>query len=141
MAHDHTHEGAHEHAHHHHGHSHDDGHHHAVSADAEATLPALIEAVKQLQKGSKAALKARGDKLAGFHKQAIARSKEAAAVGWDANPISTSRLCAELYDVIRNEKWGLTSGVTPLVSVRAMADAPALSSARTVAAEPLRLAR
>jgi thiamine pyrophosphate-dependent acetolactate synthase large subunit-like protein len=79
-----------------------------ISADAEATLPSLIEAIKQLQKTSKTALKARADKLAGFHKQALERSKEAAAVGWDAKPISTSRMMAELYDVIRNEKWGLT---------------------------------
>ncbi len=86
----------------------------SISADAEATLPALIEAIKQLQKGSKSALKARGDKLAGYHKQALARSREMAATGWDSKPISTSRLCAELYDVIRDEKWGLTSGVTPL---------------------------
>ena len=80
-----------------------------ISADAEATLPALIETIKQLQKTSKGALKARGDKLAGFHKMGQDRARETAAVGWDAKPISTSRMTAELYDVIRDEKnWGFT---------------------------------
>ena len=80
-----------------------------ISADGEATLPELIEAVKQLQKTSKSALKARGDRLAGFHRQALERSKEEAAVGWNDKLISVPRFHAELYDLIRDDKdWALS---------------------------------
>jgi benzoylformate decarboxylase/acetolactate synthase-1/2/3 large subunit len=35
------------------------------------------------------------------------RARDAAAVGWDASPVSTARLAAEVWDVIRNEPWSL----------------------------------
>ena len=36
-----------------------------------------------------------------------ARDKESAAIGWDASPVSTARLAAEMWNVIKNEKWAL----------------------------------
>lgn len=87
----------------------------SIGADAEATLPALIAAVKTaIGTNRRSALQSRGGKLGDIHKRALQRSREATAVGWDSTPISTSRLCAELYEVIRNEDWGLTSGAIPL---------------------------
>jgi thiamine pyrophosphate-dependent acetolactate synthase large subunit-like protein len=37
------------------------------------------------------------------------RIREAAAVGWDASPISTARLTAELWAQVKNEDWSLVS--------------------------------
>ncbi len=35
------------------------------------------------------------------------RTRAAAAIGWDASPVSTARLSAELHNAIKNEKWCL----------------------------------
>ena len=37
-------------------------------------------------------------------------ARDEAAVGWDASPISTARLCAELWAQIKDEDWSLVSG-------------------------------
>jgi acetolactate synthase-1/2/3 large subunit len=80
----------------------------AIPADAEATLPYLIEAVKRLAPADrKAAMAARGEKLAAAHRQMIKAIKEDALYGWDASPIATSRLSAELWEAIRNEDWSM----------------------------------
>jgi acetolactate synthase I/II/III large subunit len=82
----------------------------AMAADAEATLPSLIEAVKRAMTADrKTAFEARGKKLAEQHANALDRSRSDAAVAWDASPVSTARLTAELYNVIRNEDWSLVS--------------------------------
>jgi thiamine pyrophosphate-dependent acetolactate synthase large subunit-like protein len=36
-------------------------------------------------------------------------AREEAAYAWDASPISTARLCAELWEQIRTEDWSLVS--------------------------------
>jgi thiamine pyrophosphate-dependent acetolactate synthase large subunit-like protein len=82
----------------------------AIAADAEATLPALIEEVKrQLTADRKRALQDRGAKLAEVHAQVRGVAKEGAANGWDASPISLARLSAELWAQIRNDDWSLVS--------------------------------
>ena len=69
----------------------------AIAADAEATLPSLIEAVKrQLTDDRKRAVQDRGAKLAASHQEAREKARADAAYAWDASPISTARLCAEL---------------------------------------------
>src|ERR1700676_3042808 len=61
----------------------------AIAADGETTLPALTEAVKRLLTDDKRrACEARGVQLAKVHQQTLARDREAAAVAWDASPIS-----------------------------------------------------
>lgn len=83
----------------------------AVEADAEATLPALIEAVRRLTPADrKSAFEARGQRLAEAHQSALQASREAAAVGWEEQPISVPRLCQELYGQIKDEDWALVSG-------------------------------
>jgi thiamine pyrophosphate-dependent acetolactate synthase large subunit-like protein len=83
----------------------------AVEADAEATLPALIEAVRRLTPTErKAAFEVRGRRLAEAHQSALQASRQAAAVGWDEQPISVPRLCQELYGQIKDEDWALVSG-------------------------------
>ncbi len=83
----------------------------AIAADAEATLPYLIEAVRRLTTSARRSVfKARGAQLARDHQQTLEQSRAAAAVGWDIQPISTARMCAELYEQIRNEDWALCNG-------------------------------
>ena len=82
----------------------------AIAADAEATLPSLIEAVKRLVTSDRRrAFEARGAKLAQASRQAAEKARADAAYGWDASPISTARLSAELWAQIRNEDWSLLS--------------------------------
>ncbi len=83
----------------------------AIAADAEATLPALTAAIRRMMPPTRAAvLAARGKALGSQHAQALERSREAAAVGWNDTPISTARLCMELYGRIRHEDWSLVNG-------------------------------
>lgn len=82
----------------------------AMAADAEATLPSLIEAVKQLITAErKSVYQQRGSKLADAHQGVLTQNRDLAANGWDASPISTGRLSAELWNQIRNEDWSFVS--------------------------------
>ncbi len=82
----------------------------AIAADAEATLPSLIEAVKKLLTDDRKRMyQDRGAKLAAAHQRTLAENRSLAANGWDANPISTARLSAELWNQIRAEDWSFVS--------------------------------
>jgi acetolactate synthase-1/2/3 large subunit len=82
----------------------------AMAADAEATLPALIEETKrQLTADRKRALQDRGAKLAAAHDRALEQARTDATYAWDASPISTARVCAELWAQIKDEDWSLVS--------------------------------
>ena len=82
----------------------------SIAADAEATLPALIEACKRLiTDDRKRAFQARGVKLAEASRQALEDTRVAASYGWDASPITTARVSAELGAQIKNEDWSLVS--------------------------------
>src|SRR5262249_12796556 len=64
-----------------------------MAGDAEASLPFLIEAVKSaLPNDKKAAFEKRADAFKRAKQQAHERSRQAAALGWDASPISTARV-------------------------------------------------
>jgi acetolactate synthase I/II/III large subunit len=79
-----------------------------IGGDAEASLPTLIEQVKRLiDDGKKAAFEARGKKLAAAKLASIEQAKSDATIGWDASPITTARMCAELYNQIKDEDWSL----------------------------------
>jgi thiamine pyrophosphate-dependent acetolactate synthase large subunit-like protein len=82
----------------------------AITGDPEATLPELVEAVKKLiTPDRRRALDERGKKIAEMNRQARARDRELAAIAWDASPVSTARLSAELWGQIKNEDWSLVS--------------------------------
>jgi len=82
----------------------------AIAADAEATLPSLVEAVKrEVSDDRKRAFADRGAKIAAAHRQAMEAQRDAATSGWDASPISTARLSMELWAQIKNEDWSLVS--------------------------------
>jgi len=79
-----------------------------IAGDAEASLPALIEQVKRLtDEGRKSAFEARGKKLAAAKLATVEQAKSDATIGWDASPITTARLCAEVYGQIKDEDWSL----------------------------------
>ena len=81
-----------------------------MAADAQATLPALIEAVKlALQDDRKSVIAQRSDELRKSYAQNRARTKEAAAVAWDASPISTARLVMETYHAVKDLDWSLVA--------------------------------
>jgi acetolactate synthase I/II/III large subunit len=79
-----------------------------ISGDAQATLPALTEAVKNATSlGRRAILADRTPKLREDHRRMKDRARAAASPGWDASPCSTARMSAQLYNVIKNDKWCL----------------------------------
>ncbi|PYQ98068.1 MAG: thiamine pyrophosphate-binding protein [Acidobacteria bacterium] len=83
----------------------------AIAADAEATVPSLIEAVKRAITADRRRLfESRGAKLAEASSAALDRSRLEASYAWDATPASTARLCAEIWGQIRNEDWALVNG-------------------------------
>ena len=82
----------------------------SIEADAEATLPLLIEEVKrQTPATRRSALDARGQIHAKAHLDTMNRYRNQALLGWDDQPISTARMCMELYEQIKNEDWSLVS--------------------------------
>ena len=82
-----------------------------IGADAETTLPALIEACKRLITADrKRVLEERGKKLAAAHAQAMQQARQAATYGWNATPISVARLQAEMWEVIKDKDWAGIAG-------------------------------
>ncbi len=85
----------------------------AIAADAEATLPVITNAVRRMIRPShRSMLRERGARLARQHEEALEQARTAAAVGWNDRPITTARLCMELYDKLRGENWSLVNGTS-----------------------------
>jgi acetolactate synthase-1/2/3 large subunit len=83
----------------------------ALAGDAEATFPALIEAVKRLMTDERRrALSERGTRLADASRTARERARADATYAWDAVPISTARLAAEVWAQVQKEDWSLVNG-------------------------------
>ena len=83
----------------------------AIAADAEATLPTLIEACKRLITADrKRVFEERGKKIAAANAQALVRARTEATYGWDASPISTTRMSVELWQAIKDKDWALVGG-------------------------------
>ena len=82
----------------------------SMAADAEATLPALIEAVRSaIPNDSKAAIENRGEAAKKARAEGRARTLQLAALAWDASPISTARLVMETWSQIKDLDWSLVS--------------------------------
>ncbi|MDB5776281.1 MAG: thiamine pyrophosphate-binding protein [Herbaspirillum sp.] len=82
-----------------------------IAADAQTTLPSLIAAIKRATDSGRAgAIAARKKPMTEAFVETRNAARERAAAGWDASPISTARLCMELWDQLRHEKkWALVS--------------------------------
>src|SRR5262247_1191409 len=82
----------------------------SMPADAEATLPALIEAVKAaIPADRKAAIDKRGEAARKAYTEQRERTKQAAALAWDASPITTARMSMEIWAQIKDLDWLLVS--------------------------------
>jgi thiamine pyrophosphate-dependent acetolactate synthase large subunit-like protein len=85
----------------------------SIAADAEASLPALTEACRRLLTADRRrAIEQRGARLMEESRRRREQALEAAAWGWDARPISTARLSAEIWNQIKGEDWSLVSDTT-----------------------------
>ena len=85
-----------------------------IEADGEASLPLIIEEVKrQLTAERKTRLQERAGKHAQANQEArvaaIMQAVESKRAGWNGTPISTARVYAELWPLIMNEDWCLSS--------------------------------
>ena len=82
----------------------------AIVGEPVTTMPMLIEYVKEaLNDGRKSALQARRQKLDDAWKGLATKAKQEASYGWDQSPISTARLWMELYNVVKDEQFGIVS--------------------------------
>ena len=81
-----------------------------MPADAEASLPLLIEFVKQaITANRKTVFEQRGAARRKAYAQARANMKQRAALGWDASPITIARMTAELYPHIKDLDWSMVN--------------------------------
>src|SRR6202012_5595496 len=79
-----------------------------IAGDGEASLPSLTEAAKRLIDDSrKTAFNDRGARFAKAHLAMVEQSKIDATIGWDASPITTARMCAEVYNQIKDEDYSI----------------------------------
>src|SRR5262249_52905110 len=82
----------------------------AMPADAEATLPALIEAVRAaIPNDRRAAIEKRGEAAKKAFTESRERTRQAAALAWDASPITTARMSMEIWAQIKDLDWSLVS--------------------------------
>jgi thiamine pyrophosphate-dependent acetolactate synthase large subunit-like protein len=81
-----------------------------MPADAEASLPMLIEFVKQaITSERKTVFEQRGAAMRKAYAAARARTRQEAMLGWDASPISIARMTAELWPHIKDLDWSMTN--------------------------------
>jgi thiamine pyrophosphate-dependent acetolactate synthase large subunit-like protein len=85
-----------------------------IEADAETSLPLIIqEVMRQLTSDQKTRVQERAAKHARANHEAriaaLTQAIESRKAGWNASPISTARVYAELWPLIMNEDWCLAS--------------------------------
>ena len=88
-----------------------------LAGDAQATMPALIEAVKQALPANRMGdVDARGNALKKAWSEARDRTRQAASYAWDASPVSTARMAMEVYAQIKDLDWSSVGGDRQLSS-------------------------
>lgn len=81
-----------------------------MPADAEASLPLLIEYVKQAITGDrKSVFEQRAAARRKAYAQAKENMKQRATLAWDASPISIARMTAELWPHIKDLDWSMVN--------------------------------
>jgi len=85
-----------------------------IPVDAEASLTAIVEEVRrQLSPDKQRVVAERSAKHAEANQRAridaLTRAFEQKRAGWDASPIATARIYAELWPLLQNEDWILSS--------------------------------
>jgi thiamine pyrophosphate-dependent acetolactate synthase large subunit-like protein len=81
-----------------------------VGADAEASMPGLIAAVQSAMTDAR---RAQNPQREAHYKEAFLRTRasarEAMAIGWNISPITPARMCAEVWQQIKNDDWAFVS--------------------------------
>ena len=81
-----------------------------ITADAQTTLPFLIEAVqREVTSGGKNSIAMRGERMRAAYDGFAERARAEAALAWDATPISSARMYMELWEQLKREDWALVS--------------------------------
>src|ERR1700674_1684630 len=81
-----------------------------ITADAQTTLPSLIEAIRrEMPPGSNTSIEMRGRKMREAFNGFADRARAEAALAWDASPISSARMYMELWEQLKKEDWALVS--------------------------------
>ena len=82
----------------------------AIAGDSEATLPALIEAVRtQMKSSHKGQIGKRKQAAMDVFAKGRSKALDDARYGWDDAPVSMPRLCMELWQQIKGRDWSLVS--------------------------------
>jgi acetolactate synthase I/II/III large subunit len=82
----------------------------AIAGDSEATLPSLIEAVREEMTSShKSKIGKRKRAAVDTFAKGRAKALDDARYAWDASPVSMPRLCMELWHQIKDKDWSLVS--------------------------------
>jgi acetolactate synthase I/II/III large subunit len=82
-----------------------------IGADAEATLPSLVDEIRRLTTSNrKRVFEERGRTIAAAHRDTRVHAIEDARFGWNDSPVSVPRLIAELGDQIKDDDWAIVSG-------------------------------
>jgi thiamine pyrophosphate-dependent acetolactate synthase large subunit-like protein len=83
----------------------------SMAADAEASLPALIEEIRRLTTPARQeAFRQRGARIAEANRNTYEQARTDATYGWHASPVSTARLSMELWAQLKNEDWSYVTG-------------------------------
>jgi len=94
----------------------------AVTADTSLALPMLLErcrAIVRHDDAARAAARASWrDTLAGMHDAVRQDWQNLAQTRWDERPVSTARLAAEVWQVVREHDWVLTAGTASQWALR-----------------------
>ncbi|HZE53722.1 MAG TPA: thiamine pyrophosphate-dependent enzyme [Bradyrhizobium sp.] len=81
-----------------------------ITADAQTTLPFLIEAVqREISSGGKNSIAMRGEKMREAYDGFAERARAEAVLAWDTTPISSARMYMELWEQLKQEDWALVS--------------------------------
>ena len=81
-----------------------------IAADVDATVPQLIEAIRKLiSPERRRVFQDRGARLAAARQQQLEQARTDASYAWDSSPITVARLCAEVWNQIRDEDWSFVS--------------------------------
>jgi thiamine pyrophosphate-dependent acetolactate synthase large subunit-like protein len=79
-----------------------------ITGDVQASLPEFTEQVLRATNGARRqSLAQRTKQLQADYAGMRNKARNAAAVGWNASPVSTARLAGEVWDVVKNEPWSL----------------------------------
>ncbi|HLH75736.1 MAG TPA: thiamine pyrophosphate-binding protein [Candidatus Binataceae bacterium] len=80
-----------------------------IIGDVQTSLPPLIESCRRAFHNKQAVVAQRTQALKAMGQKALRQTLTTATYAWNASPISTARLAAETWNVIKDENWCLAA--------------------------------